>query len=216
MTKRATTDIESGKSRIDILLPSKERFSLANSGAISGVVRDLVTASRTPDRLRVVGVAVEKPFAGVKFCGLRPRHSWLLGTNIGLASAYLHLIRESGKPDMVEVHSRCHVARYLKVKRPDLNVALYLHNDPRDMRGAKTPAERRSLLKAMPAVICVSDYIRECFLDAVGATEAEASKVQTARNGAVRLHTEQTVKQKMVLIAGRMVSLSVLRRFHKC
>lgn len=205
MTKRATTDIESGKSRIDILLPSKERFSLANSGAISGVVRDLVTASRTPDRLRVVGVAVEKPFAGVKFCGLRPRHSWLLGTNIGLASAYLHLIRESGKPDMVEVHSRCHVARYLKVKRPDLNVALYLHNDPRDMRGAKTPAERRSLLKAMSAVICVSDYIRECFLDAVGATEAEASKVQTARNGAIRLHTEQTVKQKMVLIAGRMV-----------
>ena len=205
MKDRAIRDTGTGQSRIDILLPSKERFNPANSGAISGVVCDLVTASHTPDRLRVLGVEVDRPFDGVKFCGLTPRHGWFLGTNIGLASAYLRQIRKDGKPDLVEVHSRCHVARYLKVKRPDLKVALYLHNDPRDMRGARTPAERRSLLKDMSAVICVSDYIKNCFLDSVGATADEASKVQTARNGAVRLHTKQTTKQKMVLIAGRMV-----------
>ena len=128
-----------------------------------------------------------------------------MGSNIGLASAYLRQIQKDGTPDLVEVHSRCHVARYIKAKRPDLNVALYLHNDPREMKASQTPTERQALLKAMSAIICVSDYIRDCFLDGVNAAPEESSKVQTARNGAVRLQSEQTAKQQMVLIAGRMV-----------
>ena len=59
------------------------------------------------------------------------------------------------------------MASYLKKKRPDLKVVLYLHNDPRDMKGSRSSAERRHLLRAMSAVICVSDYIRDCFLDGI-------------------------------------------------
>ena len=54
---------------------------------------------------------------------------------IGLAAAYLHHLRTAEPPDLVEVHSRCHVAAYIKRKHPDLKVTLYLHNDPRDMKG---------------------------------------------------------------------------------
>ena len=79
----------------------------------------------------------------------------------------------------VEVHSRCHVASYLKKKRPDLKVVLYLHNDPRDMKGSRSTAERRRLLREMAAVICVSDYIRDCFLDGIDSNE-ETEKVATA------------------------------------
>ena len=119
------------------------------------------------------------------FKGLQPRHGWLHGGNIGLAAAYLHDLRLSGSPDLVEVHSRCHVASYLKKKRPDLKVVLYLHNDPRDMKGSRTTAERRRLLHEMAAVICVSDYIRDCFLDGIDSNEA-TEKVATARNGVDR------------------------------
>ncbi|MEL0302322.1 MAG: hypothetical protein VW989_01085, partial [Rhodobiaceae bacterium] len=45
--------------RIDIILPSKERFGPANAGAISGVVLDQIRNSATPDCFRVVGTAVD-------------------------------------------------------------------------------------------------------------------------------------------------------------
>jgi len=191
--------------RIDVLLPSKERFGPANAGAISGVVLDQIRNSATPDCFRVVGTAVDQPFEDVAFDGLRPRHSWLHGGNIGLAAAYLHSLHGTAAPDLVEVHSRCHVAAYLKAKRPDLRVALYLHNDPRDMKGSRTVSERRRLLAAMSAVICVSDYIRSCFLDGLEDAGSIADRVATARNGATRWLKEPASKKPMILLAGRMV-----------
>ncbi len=191
--------------RIDILLPSKERFGPANAGAISGVVLDQIRNSVTPDCFHVVGTDVEQPFEDAVFLGLHPRHQWLHGSNIGLAAAYLHGLRDAPAPDLVEVHSRCHVAAYVKAKRPDLRVALYLHNDPRDMKGSRTASERRNLLSSMSAVICVSDHIRNCFLDGIADAGALASKVATARNGATRWLKAPAAKKPMILLAGRMV-----------
>ena len=57
--------------RIDILLPSKERFGPKNAGAISGVVLDLIEESQTPECFRVVGTDVETPFKNVDFKGLK-------------------------------------------------------------------------------------------------------------------------------------------------
>lgn len=191
--------------RIDVLLPSKERFGPANAGAISGVVLDQIRNSATPDCFRIVGTAVEQPFDNVAFHGLHPRHAWLYGGNIGLATAYLHSLRGMPSPDLVEVHSRCHVAAWLKAKRPDLRVALYLHNDPRGMKGSRTVSERRKLLASMSAVICVSDYIRGCFLDGIDDAGTLADKVATARNGATRWLKSPAPKKPMILLAGRMV-----------
>ena len=191
--------------RIDVILPSKERFGPANAGAISGVVLDQIRNSATPDCFRVVGTDVDQPFEGIAFHGLRPRHAWLHGGNIGFAAAYLHSLRGVPAPDLVEVHSRCHVAAWLKAKRPDLRIALYLHNDPRDMKGGRNVPERRRLLESMAAVICVSDYIRACFLDGLDDAGSLAGKVMTARNGATRWLEMPMAKKPMILLAGRMV-----------
>ena len=66
---RSLSDIRPAP-RIDILLPSKERFGPKNAGAISGVVLDLIEESRTPDCFRVVGSEVGTPFPGAMFKGL--------------------------------------------------------------------------------------------------------------------------------------------------
>ncbi|MEC8365856.1 MAG: hypothetical protein VXZ74_00670, partial [Pseudomonadota bacterium] len=190
---------------IDILLPSKEQFGPANAGAVSTVVHDLITASRTPHCFHVYGAPVDEPFERVGFTGLAPRHAWLHGKNTGLANAYLHHLRGRPLPDLVEVHSRCQVASRIKAKRPELNVALYLHNDPRDMKGSQTTAERKRLLHDMSAVICVSDYIQGCFLDGIDVAAPLAGKVQTARNGVDRWLAAPVVKTPMVLFVGRMV-----------
>ena len=191
--------------RIDILLPCKERFGPANAGAVSTVVHDLIKASRTPDCFRVYGAPVDKPFDNVGFTGLAPRHAWLHGRNIGLANAYLHQLRIGPTPDLLEVHGRCHVASHIKARRPDLNVSLYLHNDPQDMKGSRSVAERTRLAHDMSQVICVSDYIRGCFLHGLDIPDAVAAKVQTVRNGVDRWLDAPVAKTPMVLFVGRMV-----------
>ena len=190
---------------IHILLPSKERFGPANAGAVSTVVHDLIRASDTPDCYHVFGPPVPVPFADVEFTPLTARHRWLNGNNIGLAKAYLHDLGRRPSPDLVEVHGRCQVAALIKSQRPDLKVALYLHNDPRDMKASRTVAERTELLRQMAAVICVSDYIAGCFLDGLDVTDKMAAKVQTARNGVARWLTAPATKSPMVLLVGRMV-----------
>jgi glycosyltransferase involved in cell wall biosynthesis len=191
--------------KIDILLPAKERFSPSNAGAISGVVRDLARTSKATKQFRVIGTNVETSLMPDHFTGLMPKRRWLNGHNIGLAAAYLDLIHKTGAPDLTEVHSRCHVAHYLVQKLPSLNVTLYLHNDPRQMKGGRSVNERRYLLETLAGIICVSDYIRNCFLDGLGDCGDLMSKIGVARNGANRWLKKPAVKENIILLAGRMV-----------
>ena len=191
--------------KIDILLPAKEKFSSSNAGAISGVVRDLVQASRSATQFRVFGTDVKTSLMPDHFTGLLPQKSWLKGQNIGLAAAYLDLIHATGAPDLIEVHNRCQVARYLVQKHHSLNVVLYLHNDPQKMKGGVSISERRYLLQKLAGVICVSDYIRNCFLDGLGDCTDLASKIGVARNGAHRWLKTPAIKENLILLAGRMV-----------
>jgi glycosyltransferase involved in cell wall biosynthesis len=190
---------------IDILLPAKERFTAQNAGAISGVVNDLVNASSSSGCFRIVGSAVSAPLGDHKFLGLQPRGRWFRGHNIGCAADYLAKIGAGTPPHLVEVHSRCHVAAYIKAKRPDLRVTLYLHNDPRSMKGGRRVEERKSLLAQMSGITCVSDFIRSCFLDGLDVDDELAAKVGVARNGAFRWLRSQPEKEPLILIAGRMV-----------
>jgi len=191
--------------KIDILLPAKERFSPSNAGAISGVVRDLVQASQAAKQFRIIGTDVDTSLMPDHFTGLLPKRRWLNGHNIGLAAAYLDLINATGSADLVEVHIRGQVARYLVQKRPSLRVSLYLHNDPRQMKEGHSVSQRRYLLKKLAGIICVSDYIRNCFLDGLGDCGDLASKIGVARNGAHRWLKKPEVKENFILLAGRMV-----------
>ena len=191
--------------KIDILLPAKERFSPSNAGAISGVVRDLVQASRATKLFHIIGTDVDISLMPGHFTGLVPKRRWLYGHNIGLAAAYLDMINATNVADLVEVHSRCHVARYLVKRQPSLRVSLYLHNDPRQMKGGRSVSQRRYLLEKLSGIICVSDYIRNCFLDGLGNCGDLASKIGVARNGAYRWLKKPAVKENLILLAGRMV-----------
>lgn len=154
---------------------------------------------------RVVGTAVDMPLEGVNFLGVKPVGTWFRSTNIATAAAYLQTLRNGPLPDLIEVHSRCHVAAYIARKRPDIPVVLYLHNDPRDMKASRSVTERSRLLSQLSGIICVSDYIRRCFLDGLTVSDELAAKVGVARNGAERWLKKKPAKQPYILLAGRMV-----------
>ncbi|MBL6775342.1 MAG: glycosyltransferase family 4 protein [Candidatus Puniceispirillum sp.] len=193
------------KFKIDLLLPVKEAFSPANAGAVATIVHDLVTESSSEDDVRVVGRTIEAPFEGVNFCGLKPKMAWLFGKNDGFMAAYLDQLKTHPAPDLIEVHGRCHVASQLIKKRPDIPVSLYLHNDPRTMKGAKTVGEREWLLNGLIQIICVSDYIRRCFLEGLDNDNALIAKVNVVPNGVSRRLKSPAKKEPLIFLAGRMV-----------
>ena len=195
-----------GTPRYHLLLPHKEKFSPANAGAVATIAADLVRSSKTPKAIRIFGTAVSTPFQNCNFSPLTIRRRWWHGGNIGFAEAYLRQLDEMALPDLVEVHGRCQVASHIKARRPDLKVALYLHNDPREMKAAVTAAERRDLLDRMSAVICVSNYIRQCFLDGVDASTELTSKTHVVHNGVERLQKKLAPKKPIILFVGRMVA----------
>lgn len=191
--------------KIDILLPVKESFQAASAGAVASVVYDLVTASKDSGNKRVIGGAVEQPFPGIDFAALRPKQKWLNGKNLGFAKAYLERLQRYPAPDLIEIHGRCNVAAYLLKKRPDIPISLYLHNDPRDMKGARSVGERENLLSGLVQIICVSDYIRNCFLDGLNNNPARDIKIQVVQNGVLRRLKSPPSKEPIIFIAGRMV-----------
>ena len=188
-----------------ILLPTKEVMTEKNAGAVGQIVSQLVRYTQAPDRICVFGRKIaDTPPEHLEYHGLAPKTGWLYGQNIGFARYYLKRLNNHQPPDIVEVHSRCHVARLIKTRRPDLKTVLYLHNDPRQMKGAQHARQRLWLYQNLDAIIFVSDYLKSCFMDGLdegGGTD----KLITIPNGVERPYKKQLQKAKRILIAGRMV-----------
>ena len=189
-----------------ILLPHKEVMTEENAGAIAAITAQNVRLSSPEFSFTVFGQTLNgRVMPGISYQPLVPHMNWLSGQNIGLARAYVHFLKTASSPDLTEVHGRAQVARYIARKRPDLPVILYLHNDPRTMKGAGSVTDRLWLMRHLAGIICVSDYIRACFLDGLPTAAHDDEKLCTVRNGTEHSVQTPTQKQNRILIVGRMV-----------
>lgn len=193
-------------SRIHILLPHKEIMTDQNAGAIATVTAQNVRLTSSGQKFTVFGRSFQHPvISGITYQPLIPRHSWISGQNIGIARAYIDYLKTAEQPDLIEVHGRAQVARYLCKKCPSLPVVLYLHNDPHGMKGARTVSERAWLIKHLAGIICVSDYIKSCFLDGLSLETVDKNAIHWVLNGAERHSKTPPAKKNHILIVGRMV-----------
>ena len=189
-----------------ILLPHKEIMTEQNAGAVASIVAQHARLSPSDCPIQVFGAPTnDAPLSGVNYVPLTSRFSWVKGRNIALASAYIEKLKRMPNPALLEVHGRAQVARYVCQKRPDLPVILYLHNDPREMKAAQTKEERLWLVKNLAGIICVSAYIKECFLEGLLLSNSETNAVQSVLNGSARSNKLYFPKDKSILIVGRMV-----------
>jgi glycosyltransferase involved in cell wall biosynthesis len=195
-----------GEPEILILLPHAEQFGPERAGAVALHVRDVTHASRFRDRIRIFGTAVERPFEGFDFCPLQPAWHGLRGRNIGLAEA---LRRRLGDRQgvLVEVYNRPNMFAHLAARAPDLPLTLRLSNDPRTMRGARSAPERARILARAQAVFCVSDFIRQRFLEGLDGhgAERDRQKLQVVFNGIPRTLAAPPEKELLILFVGRII-----------
>jgi len=187
---------------LDILLPWKEHFEAHRAGAVALCVQEAVRSSRFRDRTRVLGSPVSSPLAGVRFEAIKQHYAWLLGRNRATAGGYLGYLGHR-RPSLLEIENRPIIVRYIAARRPDIPLILYLHNDPQEMRAARSVRDRQQLLSACRAIICVSEYIRQRFLE--GLPSEAGTRVHTVITGVQRNMDKPPIKHKEILFVGRVL-----------
>lgn len=181
------------------VLPPREGFGPEAYGAVSLCVRDFALHSRYREQVHVAGLVDVPPFEGVHYHLLSlDRRRWESQTE-AYARAVAALARRIGAR-LIEVQNRPSLLLRLRRHVPDIALALHLHNDPQEMKGARFAYQRRRLLKEAAAIYCVSDYIRTRLL---AGCKGKEERCHLVYNGILRLPFEEH-RERVVLYAGRM------------
>ncbi len=152
-------------SPIAIILPPREGFSPKAFGAVSLSVKDFTHHSRYRAQSVILGQRTEPAYPNFNYEALAVKRAWYETNNAAYVRSLVRRLREL-KPCMIEVHNRPILARKL-IRALDIPVALHLHNDPQDMKCAKTPAQRARLARDCAAIYCVSDWVKQRFCEGI-------------------------------------------------
>jgi glycosyltransferase involved in cell wall biosynthesis len=191
--------------RVTIVLPHRESFGPAAAGAVAMAVQRLAAGGSRYQSL-VVGPPVKGAgFPGIDFLPVRvPRFLPLTVTQAYAAALVRTLARLP--PGPVEVHNKPDVALWLARCLPGRTVSLFLHNDPRSMRGARSPAARARLLRRLARVVTVSDFLRGAMLEGVAAPARLPVVLHNALDPAALPDLlPMPAREKLILFAGRVV-----------
>ncbi len=191
--------------RVAVVLPPRGDFSPQAAGAIGIVVHRLARASGPGFAPVVLGPASPlPPYADVAFAPVRPRW-WPPGP---LAWRYGLAVRRrlcGLAPALIEVHNRPDVALLLAERCPGTPVVLFLHNDPREMRAARTIAARRHLLERLARVVTVSAFLRGRLLEGLAETKRAAVLPNPIGRTSMPAPVAAEVRDKVLMFAGRVV-----------
>jgi glycosyltransferase involved in cell wall biosynthesis len=200
--------ISTSHPQIAMILPPREGFSREHFGAISLCVRDFAEYSRFREQIQVIGGVERREEHGADFSTI-PYHAltqsarWWESKTRSYSKQCLAWMRQEN-PTLVEVQNRPVIATFL-AKKWQGKVALHLHNDPQEMAGAKTPRERKKLLTHCAAIYCVSDFIRQRFLE--GLALNDSPNLHRVYNGLIIPSAEQVAqmtKKQYIIFVGRL------------
>ncbi|EHH69003.1 glycosyltransferase family 4 protein [Gluconobacter morbifer] len=179
------------------VLPPREQYTDTHAGAISLLVSrlaqpgDIICGTGTRD----AGTQGASLPGGV-FHRLRLTR-WPFPRMFRYGLACLEAIRQY-QPSLVEVHNRPDLAQFLSRFAP---VRLIFHNDPRGMKGARTPARRADLARRV-LVCAVSRWLAERFTEGSQDIRVE---IQPNCLDLMQLPAPRE-RRPSVLFAGRVVS----------
>jgi UDP-glucose:(glucosyl)LPS alpha-1,2-glucosyltransferase len=190
------------KPLIATILPPREGFATGSAGAIGLLVQRLAAFPTAFDTL-VVGAAQPESFPGIAYRAAPM--PWLRLHPLRRYEAGVARVLRTAQPALIEVHNRPDMALYLARKFPSTPVCLFLHNDPRGMRHARTPAERAALLHRLALVVTVSDFLRGLLLEGI-TNPARAPAVLPNSLDLRAIPPAPDRREQTILFAGRVVA----------
>ena len=187
---------------IAIVLPPREGFGRGRAGAIGLLVRRHAAAS---DVTTIVfgGKQDGDTFPKVDFRPAAPAIWPPASSNVRYAATIADALRKLS-PALVEVHNRADIALAIASRLPATKVALFLHNDPQDMKDLSSPTERATALRRLAFVATPSDYLRKRFTD--GVTEISGNAVVLPNCLDLSELPPPQNRERLILFAGRIVA----------
>lgn len=200
---------EGPRPRIAVILPPREGFGPQSAGAIALLQARLTeepgTGEEAPFAVTILGAQA----SGVLFA--RPYRAvrapwWMVGGDARYAAGVRRVLREL-RPALIEVHNRPDLARRLAQRFPAQRIALFLHNDPCGMRGAKTVGERADLSGKLGRIVCVSAYLASRWMEGLAASVPAPSVLPNCLDLArLPQPSPPEARQSRIIFAGRMVA----------
>lgn len=188
---------------IAVILPRREVFQSRGAGAVSLCVHDITRHSLYRRRTLILGDPVGEALDPERFVPVTPA-SWLYGRR---TRRYLRgVIKALGErpPALIEIHNRPVYVEALRAAFPQVPLLLYIHNDPRTMRGLAGRRQRARALEVVTGVVCVSEYIRGCMLEGLEG-HPNSSKVHVVLNGVdTTVLTPSEHKRREMVFVGRL------------
>jgi len=151
--------------KIATILPYKENYSEKKAGAVSLWVKDFLMLSKYKNNNVVYGNTSHKPYLSKNYININIKT--LNSKFYSSTNEYLKIIiKELNKNtfDIVEVHNRPNMINEL-IEKVNSKYILYLHNDPRSMKGTKTPKERLNLLSKVDKIIFITKWVKNKFFE---------------------------------------------------
>lgn len=199
--------------RVAVILPPREGFGPRSAGAIALLQARLAASDGTKPSdfaVTVVGAPPHDEIFPLPFLPATPcwSLSGLFGGSDARYAASVASVLHRLKPVLIEVHNRPDLAQRLAAAFPKQPVVLFLHNDPRAMRGAKTGAARSALSRKLAAVVCVSRFLAEAWMDGIDNPTVPAPRVLPNSLDLTVLPPAMpaAAREQTILFTGRMVA----------
>lgn len=189
--------------KINILLPYKEIFAEDKASSVSITVKNNLKYTKFSNNIQIFGQETKNPILSKNFFGIKYLFWSLKSKNYYLASQMLKIITKTMDVNqIIEIHNRPYLINYIFKKNKNFPLSLFLHNDPKEMKGSKSSTERKKILERCASIYCVSNFIKNQFLDGITYNQ---HKVHVLHNGVHRKLKEFPLKKKEILFVGRIV-----------
>jgi len=149
-------------SKIAILLPYKENYSIDSAGAVSLWVSSFMKDSRHKNNITVYGSTSDKTLLSKNYFNIELNNPLFSSKTNSYISKFLKICYEK-KFKLIEIHNRPIAFQKLFSKYKNAKYIIYFHNNPLDMDGSKSIDDREFLLKYAEKIVFNSVWVKNKF-----------------------------------------------------
>ena len=187
--------------KIASILPYKENYSNKNAGAVSLWVSDFMKYSSYKNYVTVFGHTNARKYLTKNYVNIN-----LKSINSKISSSTKeysnNIIKHLTKNyfDIVEIHNRPIMVEDF-VKRIESKLILYLHNDPKTMKGSKTKNEKLFLLENVDKIVFISEWVKKQFFSNLDFSDHNKTEVIYHSIDPIK---KLSKKKKQIIFVGKL------------
>ncbi len=163
--------------KIATILPYKENYTISKAQAAALWVSDFYKFSKFKKNNYIFGNTDKRDYLTRNYINipLNTLKSKLYSTTNEYCDEFLK-IYEKKKFDIIEIHNRPLVLKYLEEKT-NSNFILYFHNNPLSMKGSITPRERENLLEISDKIVFISKWVKKKFFEGLKYKDSDKAEI---------------------------------------